>query len=150
MKTVIQRVEHASVEILNSEKRSIEKGMLILLGVGRQDGPEDVNWMVRKIASMRLFEDAEGRVNLTLQNAKADVLVVSQFTLLASTRKGSRPSFDPAAPPEMAISLYESFTEKLSEILGQQIATGVFGAKMKVSLVNDGPFTLVLDSKLRE
>jgi len=148
MKAVIQRVEHASVEILNRERRSIGKGMLVLLGVGRQDGPEDINWLARKTASLRLFEDAEGRVNLT--NVDADVLVVSQFTLLASTRKGSRPSFDPAAPPEMAASLYESFIEKLSELLGQPIVTGDFGAKMRVSLVNDGPFTLILDSKLRE
>ncbi len=151
MRAVIQRVTEASVTIEETaEVRAIGKGMMILLGVGRNDNPDDAAWLVRKISSMRIFEDAQGKTNESLRDIGGEVLVVSQFTLYAGTRKGNRPSFDPAAPPEQAVPLYEFFVSELESILKKTIPTGEFGAAMKVSLINDGPFTILLDSKIRE
>jgi D-tyrosyl-tRNA(Tyr) deacylase len=149
MKAVIQRANEASVNINGRENRSIGRGLVIFLGVGREDGPEDVNWLVHKIASMRLFEDESGRTNLSTADIDGEMLVVSQFTLLASTRKGNRPSLDSAAPPEMAIPLYELFVSLMKSKFTGTVQNGEFGAHMQVSLVNDGPFTILLDSKVK-
>ena len=150
MKAVIQRVSEASVVINGNNTRTIGRGLMILLGVGREDVPEDLSWLARKIASMRIFENDEGRINLSTSDIGGEMLVVSQFTLLASTRKGNRPSLDPAAPPELAVPLYEAFVSKLKLTFGGTVLTGEFGASMKVSLVNEGPVTIILDSKVRE
>jgi D-tyrosyl-tRNA(Tyr) deacylase len=149
MKAVIQRANKASVNIDGREERSIGRGLVIFLGVGREDGSEDANWLVHKIASMRLFEDESGRTNLSTADIKGEMLVVSQFTLLASTKKGNRPSLDSAAPPETAIPLYESFVSLMKSTFTGTVQTGEFGAHMQVSLVNDGPFTILLDSKAK-
>ena len=150
MRAVIQRVGKASVTVERKDERRIGRGMAILLGIGRDDGPEDVAWLAGKIASMRIFEDEDGKTNLSLRDIGGEALVVSQFTLYASTRKGNRPSFDPAAPPETAVPLYESFVRKLESALGKRVSTGEFGASMTVSLVNEGPLTIVIDSRTRE
>jgi D-aminoacyl-tRNA deacylase len=150
MRAVIQRVGEASVTVEGKETRSIGRGMAVLLGIGREDGPEDVSWLVRKIASMRIFEDEEGKTNKSLHDIEGEALVVSQFTLYASTKKGNRPSFDPAAPPEMAVPLYESFVREFEAALGKPVPTGEFGASMSVSLTNEGPLTILMDSKIRE
>jgi len=147
---LIQRVSSASVLINGTESRAIRQGLMILLGVGREDGPEDVSWLAGKVCSIRIFENEEGRVNLSTEDIDGEMLVVSQFTLLASTRKGNRPSLDPAAPPETAIPLYESFVSELKSGFRGTVHTGEFGASMEVSLVNHGPFTIMIDSKIRE
>jgi len=147
---LIQRVNRASVLINGTESRSIKQGLMILLGVGREDGAEDVSWLARKVSSIRIFENEEGRVNLSTEDINGEMLVVSQFTLLASTRKGNRPSLDPAAPPETAIPLYEKFIAELKSGFKGNVLTGEFGASMEVSLINHGPFTLMIDSKERE
>ena len=150
MKVVIQRVTHASVTIEKVLKSSIEKGMLILLGVADSDGKEDADWLVKKIAALRIFDDDAGVMNLSVQDIDGEVLVVSQFTLLASTKKGNRPSYIHAAKHEISIPLYEYFCSRLSEELGKPVATGEFGAMMQVSLVNDGPVTICMDTKNKE
>ena len=150
MKAVIQRVSKASVNIDGGETRTIGRGLMILLGIGRDDSLEDSSWLVRKIASMRIFENDDGRMNLSTSDIGGEMLVVSQFTLLASTRKGNRPSLDPAAPPELAVPLYEVFVSKLKTTFSGTVLTGEFGASMRVSLVNVGPVTIILDSKIRE
>ncbi len=150
LRALIQRVSSATVLINGRDGRSIEKGLMILLGVGRGDGPEDASWLARKIAALRIFENAEGRVNLSAEDVNGDMLVVSQFTLMASTKKGNRPSLDPAAPPETAVSLYDSFVSELDSRFNGAVLTGEFGASMQVSLVNEGPFTILMDSKIRE
>jgi len=150
MRVLIQRVSSASVLINNKENRSIKQGLMILLGVGKEDGPGDSAWLARKVSSIRIFENSEGRVNLSTSEINGEMLVVSQFTLLASTRKGNRPSLDPAALPELAIPLYENFLSELKSRFSGRILTGEFGASMKVSLVNEGPFTIFIDSKVRE
>jgi D-tyrosyl-tRNA(Tyr) deacylase len=150
MKAVIQRAASASVEIEGAGVRSIGKGLMVLLGVGRQDRENDAVWIAKKIASMRLFDDDGGKVNLSVGDIGGDVLVVSQFTLYASTRKGNRPSFDPAAPPDIAVPLYRLFLSELEKQLMRRIVTGEFGARMRVSLVNDGPVTILLDSQTRD
>ena len=150
MRAVIQRVSEASVEIGGDEIRGINRGLMILLGVGRADNHEDISWLVRKIASMRIFENEAGRMNLSTSDIRGEMLIVSQFTLLASTRKGNRPSLDPAAPPVTATPMYESFISELKSRFDGNIITGEFGATMKVSLVNEGPVTIILDSKIRE
>lgn len=149
MRAVIQRVSEASVEIEGNQPRSIGRGLLILLGIARDDSREDITWMVKKISGMRIFTDSEGRMNLSLTQIDGEAMVVSQFTLLADTKKGNRPSFDPAAPPEIAVPLYESFVEKLGLALERKVLTGEFGASMRVSLVNEGPVTIILDSRIR-
>lgn len=150
MKVVIQRVTHASVTIEKVLKSSIEKGMLILLGVADSDGKEDADWLVKKIAALRIFDDDAGVMNLSVQDIDGEVLVVSQFTLLASTKKGNRPSYIQAAKHEISIPLYEYFCTKLSDEMGKNVARGEFGANMKVQLLNDGPVTICMDTKNKE
>lgn len=149
MIAVVQRVSQASVTINNQVKGQIETGFLVLLGITHTDTREDVDWLSRKIVGMRIFNDAEGKMNLDLAAVDGDILLISQFTLHASTKKGNRPSFIEAARPEVAVPLYESMTAQLSVAIGRPIQTGEFGADMKVSLLNDGPVTIVIDSKNR-
>ena len=150
MKAVIQRVSHASVTIEEALKSSIGKGLLILLGVADSDGKEDADWLVKKIAALRIFDDDAGVMNLSIQDIDGEVLVVSQFTLLASTKKGNRPSYIHAAKHEISIPLYEYFCTKLSDEMGKNVARGEFGANMKVELLNDGPVTICMDTKNKE
>jgi len=149
MIAVIQRVSQASVTIDNQMKGQIDTGFLILLGITHTDTREDVDWLSRKIVGMRIFSDADGKMNLDLAAVGGDILLVSQFTLHASTRKGNRPSFIEAARPDVAVPLYEAMITQLSTELGKPIQTGEFGADMKVSLLNDGPVTILIDSKNR-
>lgn len=150
MRTVVQRVSSARVVVGDTTVGEIGRGILVLLGIGHEDTEQDARWLAEKIANLRIFEDAEGRMNRSVVDTGGGILVVSQFTLLASTRKGTRPSFNDAAKPERAIPLYEAFVRHSSGALGRSVATGTFGAMMAVHLVNDGPVTLVIDSKLRE
>ena len=150
MRVVIQRVKKASVEIVGQPVQDIDRGLLIFIGIEAADNQEDIAWLVSKIAQLRVFEDETHRMNLDIQQIKGSFLVISQFTLHASTRKGNRPSFIKAATPEIAIPLYETFIQQLKEQTGLTLKTGIFGAHMEVSLVNDGPVTLTIDSKNRE
>ncbi len=150
MRAVIQRVASASVTIDGAVTGAIDRGLLVLIGVARGDNESDAEWLAGKIAALRIFEDDAGRMNRSVAEAAGGLLVVSQFTLLASTRKGARPSFNDAAPPDVAIPLYESFLRHATAALGHPVASGRFGALMQVALVNDGPVTLVIDSRLRE
>ena len=150
MRAVIQRVSSASVTIGGEVRSAIGAGLLILLGVGHDDGPEDLEWMVKKIAALRIFNDSNGVMNLSVVEVDGDALVVSQFTLMASTRKGNRPSYINAAGHDKAIPMYEAFCTALAAAIGRPVATGEFGADMKVSLVNDGPVTICMDTKRRE
>ncbi len=150
MKAVVQRVSSAKVTSGGEVTGSIQKGLLILLGIASGDTIEDVVWLSGKIANLRIFSDQEDRMNLSVQDCLGEVLVVSQFTLIASTRKGTRPSFNNAAKPEEAVPLYEKFVQELQSSLGRSVATGRFGASMSVELNNDGPVTLVIDSDLKE
>lgn len=150
MRTVIQRVFSASVEINQQIKSKIDIGLLILLGIEHDDTLEDVEWLCGKIVRLRIFGDENGAMNLSVQDIKGEALVVSQFTLHASTKKGNRPSYIKAANPEIAIPLYQHFIATLQKELGNSIQTGEFGADMKVSLVNDGPVTIIIDSKNKE
>jgi D-aminoacyl-tRNA deacylase len=147
MRAVIQRVLKASVEINEVLKAKIDAGFLVLLGIANDDSEEDVEWLSKKISGMRVFNDEEGKMNLGLKEVSGSILLISQFTLHASTKKGNRPSFIEAARPEKAIPLYEKCIRALEAELGQTIETGEFGADMKVSLVNDGPVTIIVDSK---
>ena len=147
MIAVIQRVSEASVKIDGNIKGEIQTGFLVLLGITHTDTQEDVEWISKKIVGMRVFSDEEGKMNLDLSAINGDILLISQFTLHASTKKGNRPSFIEAARPEIAIPLYEKTILQLEKELGKSIQTGTFGADMKVSLVNDGPVTIILDSK---
>jgi D-tyrosyl-tRNA(Tyr) deacylase len=147
MIAVIQRVSEASVSIDHKIKSSIGNGLLILLGIGHEDDHEDLVWLINKITKMRIFSDHEDKMNLALGDVGGSALVVSQFTLLASTKKGNRPSFTNAAMPDKAIPLYENFLQLLSTEMGKEAQSGTFGADMKVALCNDGPVTIVLDSK---
>ncbi|MCB1230682.1 MAG: D-tyrosyl-tRNA(Tyr) deacylase [Verrucomicrobiae bacterium] len=150
MRALIQRVSEANVAIGGVEKSRIGEGLLILLGVESADSEADGEWLARKISQLRLFEDAEGKMNRSLLETGGDAIVVSQFTLHARTKKGTRPSFDKAARPEQAIPLYEGFVAALGKEIGKPVGTGEFGAMMAVSLVNDGPVTLMIDSQNRE
>lgn len=150
MKIVIQRVSEASVVINNSEVASIKRGLLILLGIVNEDTQEDINWLCNKIVNLRIFPDENGVMNTSLKATDGDVILVSQFTLHASTKKGNRPSYIKAAKPDVAIPLYEKFKETLQKNLQKPIQTGVFGADMKVNLINDGPVTIIIDSKNRD
>lgn len=150
MRTVIQRVSEASVTIDGQIKSSIGQGFMILLGIETEDTLEDADWLAGKIAALRVFSDEAGLMNKDLQGTDGQILVVSQFTLHASYKKGNRPSFIKAARPDTAIPLYEYFVARLQSLTGKEIATGVFGADMKVALVNDGPVTIIMDSKNRE
>ena len=147
MKAVLQRVTQASVTIEGKVNGAIEQGLLILLGVTHDDTQEDIDWLIRKIMNMRIFSDTEGLMNLSCQDIKGRYLVISQFTLQASTKKGNRPSYIGAARPEIAIPLYETFVKQLGVLTQTDIETGIFGADMKVSLLNDGPVTIIIDSK---
>lgn len=150
MKVVIQRVSSASVTIENKVVADIQKGLLILLGIEDADIQEDIDWLVGKITKIRIFSDENGVMNLSIMDCGGDIIVVSQFTLHASTKKGNRPSYIKAAKPEVAIPLYENFVKHLEKEFGKKVQTGVFGADMQVSLLNDGPVTIVIDSKNRE
>jgi D-tyrosyl-tRNA(Tyr) deacylase len=150
MRTVIQRVSSASVTIEGEEKSSISWGLLILLGIEQEDSEEDIQWLCKKIAALRIFSDEAGLMNLSVQDIKGSMIVVSQFTLFASTKKGNRPSFIRSAKPDYAIPLYEQFVATLRNESGLTVLTGEFGADMKVALLNDGPVTILIDSKNRE
>ena len=147
MRIVIQRVSHASVTINSQEQSAIGQGLLILLGIGSEDTIEDADWLVKKVATLRIFNDANNVMNLSVKDICGEVLVVSQFTLMASYKKGNRPSYIHAAPHELSIPLYEHFCQQLSAVLGKDVATGIFGADMKVELLNDGPVTICMDTK---
>ena len=149
MRVVVQRVSSASVTIGGVKKSAIGPGLMILLGIGHDDGPEDIDWLVRKVAGLRVFNDDEGVMNRSVVEIGGEALVVSQFTLMASTKKGNRPSYIGAAGHELAIPLYKSFCQALAEAIGRPVGTGEFGADMQVSLVNDGPVTICIDSKNR-
>lgn len=150
MRAVVQRVSSARVTVAGEVTGEIGRGLLVLLGVAQGDAEADAQWLAEKIVALRVFEDADGKMNRNVVDAAGGVLVVSQFTLLASTRKGTRPSFNDAARPELAIPLYEAFNRFAATALGRPVATGRFAALMEVTLVNDGPVTLVIDSRQRE
>jgi D-aminoacyl-tRNA deacylase len=150
VRAVIQRVESACVVIENREHAAIGMGMLVLIGVEEADTQEDVEWLAGKISRLRIFDDKEGVMNLPLGEVNGEVLVISQFTLHASTRKGNRPSYIRAAGPEHAIPVYEAFLKKLEKETNTKVKAGVFGAMMKISLINDGPVTIIIDTKTRE
>ena len=150
MRVVIQRVAEASVVIENKIVASIEKGLLVLVGIEDADTQEDIDWLVAKIAKIRIFGDENNVMNLSVQDIDGDIIVVSQFTLHAGTKKGNRPSYIKASKPEIAIPLYENFVRKLELEIGKKVQTGEFGADMKVSLINDGPVTIIMDSKNKE
>ena len=149
MRVVIQRVSSASVAIAGAVRSAIGQGLLILLGIGPDDGAEDIDWLVRKVAGLRIFDDEAGVMNRSVVEIGGEALVVSQFTLMASTKKGNRPSYIGAAGHEIAIPLYEAFCQALTAAVGRPVGTGEFGADMQVSLVNDGPVTICIDSKNR-
>lgn len=150
MRLVIQRVTHASVTIEGKVKSAIGPGLLILVGVESADTTEDVDWLVRKVAALRIFDDEQGVMNRSVQDINGEALVVSQFTLFASTKKGNRPSWLKAAPHNISVPLYESFCQRLSQVIGKPVGTGEFGADMKVELLNDGPVTILMDTKNKE
>ena len=151
MRAVIQRVTRASVTIQNQVKGQIGKSLLVLLAVEEADGPEDIEWLSGKIVRLRIFPDEAGQMNRSVQEVQGDILVISQFTLFASTKKGTRPSFNDAAPPTLAKALYEQFLTQASAALsGRKIECGEFAAMMQVSLCNDGPVTIIIDTKARE
>ena len=150
MRTVIQRVSSARVTVAGEITGEISRGLLVLLGVAQTDSEADAQWLAEKISALRIFEDDAGKMNLSVRDIAGGILVVSQFTLFASTRKGTRPSFNDAAKPDHAIPLYEMFVRLASAALGRPVATGRFGAMMDVALVNDGPVTIVIDSRTRE
>jgi len=150
MRIVLQRVSEACVNINGEIKGQIGKGLLVLLGIEAEDTLEDIDWLINKVNNLRIFEDVEGKMNLSIQDINGDILVISQFTLFASTKKGNRPSFIKAAKPDVAISLYEIFLQRIKTVSNLNVASGEFGADMKVSLCNDGPVTIIIDSKNRE
>lgn len=150
MRVLIQRVLQASVAIDGNEHSSISAGMLVLAGIEEADNDEDIDWLVQKITGLRIFNDSNGVMNIAIGEAGGEILAVSQFTLHASTKKGNRPSYIKAAKPDIAIPLYNKFVHRLSDATGGKVKTGVFGADMKVALVNDGPVTIWIDSKNKE
>lgn len=150
MRVVLQRVLEASVEIGGEIKGAIKKGILVLVGIEEADNESDVEWLCNKILKMRIFNDENGVMNVSLQEINGELLIISQFTLHASTKKGNRPSYIKAAKPEVAIPLYKNFIRKMEELMGKRVEKGEFGADMKVSLINDGPVTIIIDSKQKE
>lgn len=150
MRVVIQRVSEASVKIEGKINGQIENGLLILLGIENNDDENDINWLCSKIANLRIFADENGLMNLSVKETNGNILLISQFTLFASTKKGNRPSYIQAARPEKAIPIYEKFIQTISQEIGKKIETGIFGADMKISLINDGPVTICIDSKNKE
>lgn len=150
MRAVLQRAKKASVTIDGKVNGEIDHGFVVLLGISVEDNEKDVSWLAQKIVNQRVFSDDEGKMNLSLGNIEGNILLISQFTLHASTKKGNRPSFINAARPEQAIPLYEMMIDQLQDLLGKRIATGVFGADMQVTLTNDGPVTIIIDTKNKE
>lgn len=150
MRIVIQRVSEASVSIKGTMKSSIQQGFLILLGIGEDDNEDDIEWLVKKVVNLRVFDDEQGVMNKSILDVNGEILVVSQFTLMASYKKGNRPSYIHAAKHEISIPLYQLFCKRLSTQLGKEVATGEFGADMQVKLVNDGPVTICMDTKNKE
>ena len=150
MRIVLQRVSQASVTVDGNKTADIQKGLLILVGIEDSDTQEDIDWLVGKIIKMRIFGDENDVMNCSVQDIDGDIIVVSQFTLHASTKKGNRPSYIKASKPEFAIPMYENFVQSLEKEFNKKIQTGIFGADMKVSLLNDGPVTIVMDSKNKE
>jgi len=150
MRTVIQRVTRASVSINDRKRSEIGPGLLVLLGIEEQDSNEDIEWICSKIVQLRIFNDSNNVMNLSILDTRGSIMVISQFTLHAKTKKGNRPSYIKAAQPEKAVPLYESFIKRLSVLLGKEVATGEFGAMMKIELVNDGPVTILIDTKNKE
>lgn len=150
MRVVLQRCSEAKVTINNSTTGSINDGFVVLLGIANDDTQEDINWLIQKIIKLRVFSDSEGKMNLSIADIKGEILIISQFTLFASTKKGNRPSFINSAKPEIAVPLYELFISELKNQSQLKVETGEFGADMKVSLVNDGPVTITIDSKNKE
>jgi len=150
MRVVIQRVKNAAVEIINKNHSSVGQGLLIFLGIENDDGEEDINWLCKKIIQLRVFDDKNGVMNLSVADIDGEILVISQFTLHAKTKKGNRPSYIKAARPDIAIPIYNKFVEKLGFYLEKEIKTGEFGALMQVSLVNDGPVTIIIDTKNKD
>ena len=150
MRIVIQRVSEASVSIKGTMKSAIQQGFLILLGIGEDDTEEDIEWLVKKVVNLRVFDDEQGVMNKSILDINGEILVVSQFTLMASYKKGNRPSYIRAAGHEISIPLYQQFCERLSAQLGKEVGTGEFGADMQVKLVNDGPVTICMDTKNKE
>jgi len=150
MRAVIQRVSQAQVTISGAIRGAIQSGLAVLLAVEETDAPEDIEWLSGKIVRLRVFDDDNGVMNRSVQEVGGDILLISQFTLFASTKKGNRPSYSRSARPEIAIPLYEQFATRLAQDLGKPIQSGEFGAHMQVSLTNDGPVTIIVDSKLRE
>ena len=150
MRVLIQRTKHASVTIEGRCKSAIKQGLLVLVGIEDSDGKEDIEWLCKKIVTLRIFDDENGVMNRSVLDIEGEILVVSQFTLHASTKKGNRPSYIRASKPEIAIPLYEAFCKELSLSLGKEVGTGEFGADMKVELLNDGPVTIWMDTKNKE
>lgn len=150
MKAVIQRVSHASVMVNQQVISEIESGLLIFLGIAPDDDNEAIDWLVKKIVNLRIFNDSQGVMNLSVKDTNANAIIVSQFTLLASTKKGNRPSYINAARPEIAIPIYQKFIQEFELELGKKVGTGEFGADMKINLLNDGPVTIVINSKNKE
>lgn len=150
MRIVIQRVTEASVSIEEETKAKISQGLVVLLGIEEKDTSEDIEWLANKIVNLRIFDDEEGVMNKSVKDINGNVLLISQFTLHALTRKGNRPSYIKAAKPDIAIPLYNEFIDKLTTLLNKEIGTGEFGADMKINLINDGPVTICIDSKNRE
>ena len=147
MRAVIQRVSHCQVDIDEKTSGKIEQGLLVLLGVTHDDTQQDIDWLIKKLINLRIFNDDAGKMNLSVQDVQGDILVVSQFTLYANARKGNRPSYTRSAPPDTAIPLYERFLDTLRHSFSGRVETGEFGAMMKVSLLNDGPVTIILDTR---
>lgn len=150
MRAVIQRVKHASVTVNGEKVADIGQGMMILLGIEDSDNQEDIEWLCKKITSLRIFDDEDGVMNLPIGTIGGEILIISQFTLYASTRKGNRPSYIRAAKPEISKPLYEDFCKAIETMTGKKPATGIFGADMKCELLNDGPVTIIIDTKLKE
>ncbi len=150
MRAVIQRVTEAEVKIAGKVHNAIGMGLLVLLGIEEADNQQDIAWLTNKIAGLRVFDDANGVMNLSVEAVEGEIMVISQFTLHASTKKGNRPSYIKAARPEVAVPLYENFVKAIAQRTGRQAKTGVFGAEMQVGLVNDGPVTIIIDTKNKE
>jgi len=150
MRAVVQRVSEAAVEAEGVTTAQIQKGLLVLVGISTLDSQIDIDWLAHKLLNLRIFEDANGQMNHSLLSLQLDLIVVSQFTLFASTKKGNRPSYIRAAKAEIAVPLYENFIKTLEQLLGKKVGAGIFGADMKVSLVNDGPVTIAIDSQQKE
>jgi D-aminoacyl-tRNA deacylase len=150
MRAVVQRVSKASVTSEKGLLSSIDSGLLVLVGIEEADGRDDVEWLSNKIVQLRIFDDPDGVMNLSITDVRGEMIVVSQFTLHAKTKKGNRPSYIKAAQPDIAIPIYEQFVSRLSDLLGKKVGTGEFGAMMQVALINDGPVTIIIDTKNKE